>query len=101
MRNKIVKNIVRINEEKEADHECRSDSSNSNKMMSDEEYENIVKYLTEFFLSLHHALPMNFELVCDDTSKSTKPCVCPCNIKMKGWFREFSSHNLILLWNFL
>ena len=53
--------------------------------MTNEEPQNIKKYLAEFCLSLPHALPMSFGLVCDDEVRQLS--VCPCNNKMGGCFK--------------
>ena len=61
--------------------------------MMKEKPETVKIYLTEFCVSLPHVLPMNLGLVCSD--ENSKLIYCPCNRKMKGWFKiycKYQSH---------
>ena len=50
-----------------------------------EKPETVKRYLTEFCVSLPHVLPMNLGLVSSD--ENSKLIYCPCNRKIKGWFK--------------
>ena len=72
---------------RQAEHKNIFYSANYNEMMSNEMPENVTKLLSEICVSLPHALPINFELVCVD--EISKLSVCLYNNKMKGWFRLY------------